>query len=813
MIKYTLIGLILLNSTAPILGQTITRDTLFNFDWKFYLGDVAGAENPKFNDADWRKLDLPHDWSIEDLAITDTSNGRVISGPFDSKAIGGNHTGFTVGGTGWYRKHFRLHESDSGKTVYINFDGVYMNSDIWINGHHVGYQPYGYTPFWLDLTSYIDFGDGENVLTVQVKNEGINSRWYSGSGIYRNVKLSIVDKIHIEPWGVFIKKPAVCKESSTITIETTLKNNTGDWQDIEFTIEIESADGSIVAVDNLSTRLNQYVSSKIKASLKIENPELWSPDSPNLYKAICKVKQQGIVIDKTETTFGIRAITFNTEKGMFLNGKSIKLRGGSLHSNNGPLGAAAYERAEERRVEIMKEHGFNAVRCSHNPPSSAFLDACDKLGLFVIDETFDVWTIGWLPDDYHVYFQDWWTHDVKNMIMRDRNHPSIFAWSIGNQLRENSDSTGIALAYEISEYLRTLDNTRPVTANIIVPQLKRNAEPELWYKCDPFFTALDICGYSYQSENYINDHKRLPDRIMFSSEIDPRNAFNNWMKVIDNDFVIGNFTWTAMDFMGEVSLGWYAFSGPKNKWPWTSTYCGDIDLCGFRRPRSYYRDILFNHGNKLSTFVHSPVPSFEGNNISRWGWDDVKPSWTWHENEGDTLNIDVYSAYDSVELIVNGKSYGKKPTSRNTEFRATWKIKYEPGTVKTIGYERNKTVESCVLKTAGEPFKIRLSPDRSTIYADNRDLCFVTVEILDENNILVPYAENIVEFNIKGEGTLAAVGNGNPVSLESFQQPYRKAYEGKSLLIVKSTGKEGKIIVKAESENLLSDKIILQTIK
>jgi beta-galactosidase len=295
------------------------------------------------------------------------------------------------------------------------------------------------------------------------------------------------------------------------------------------------------------------------------------------------------------------------------------------------LGAAAYNRAEERRVEIMKNRGFNAVRCGHNPPSTAFLNACDRLGLLVIDESFDAWTIGWLPDDYHVYFNDWWKSDIKSMVTRDRNHPNIFAWSIGNQLRENTDSIGIALANELVAFVKTLDNTRPVTANIIVPEMKRNAKPELWYKCDPFFAALDICGYSYQSENYADDHKRLPDRIMFSSKIDPRNSFANWMKAMDNDYVIGNFEWTAMDFMGEVSLGWYAFTEPKTKtmWPWISTYSGDFDICGFRRPRSYYRDILFRHDTKLSEFVYSPVPSFKGDNISRWGWDDIKKSWTW----------------------------------------------------------------------------------------------------------------------------------------------------------------------------------------
>jgi beta-galactosidase len=801
--------------TNSLFGQTVTRDSLFNFDWEFHKGGIKDAENKEFKDIDWRLVDLPHDWSIEDLDIADTTNNRIISGPFDSKAIGGKNSGFTVGGTGWYRKHFELSQKDTGKIVYITFDGVYMNADVWINGYYLGNHPYGYTAFYYDITKLLYYGEKNNVIAVEVKNEGINSRWYSGSGIYRDVTLSIVDKIHAAPWGIFVSTPMIDSESSKVQVVSLLNNGTSSWQDIKYVIKVFSPDNTIVAQKEITTRLDRHVASNIKTELKVDNPKLWSPETPNLYKLVCCIKQEDKELDRTETRFGIRSITFDAEKGMFLNGKSIKLKGGSMHANNGPLGAAAYNRAEERRVEIMKNRGFNAVRCGHNPPSTAFLNACDRLGLLVIDESFDVWTVGWLPDDYHIYFNDWWKSDTKSMVTRDRNHPSIFAWSIGNQLRENTDSIGIALAYEMSSLVKTIDNTRPVTANIIVPEMKRNAKPELWYNCDPFFAALDICGYSYQSENYTDDHKRLPDRIMFSSEIDPGNSFDNWMKAVDNDYIIGNFEWTAMDFMGEVSLGWYAFTEPKSKamWPWTSTYSGDFDICGFRRPRSYYRDILFRHDTKISEFVYSPVPSFEGDNVSRWGWDDIKKSWTWPEYEGKPLQVIVYSAYDSVELHLNGKSLGKKQTNRSTEFKAIWSVPYKKGSLIATGFIGNSKAETCELITTGKPYKIKLTPDRNTIAANKQDMCFITVEILDKNGNLIPNAENVVKFTIKGKGKIAATGNGNPVSIESFQQPFRKVYEGKCLLIVKSTEMEGTMEITAESKGLRTDMLKITAIK
>lgn len=803
--------------SLPSFGQQITRDSLFNFGWKFQKGKLQGAEIYKYNDNDWKNVDLPHDWSIEDLITTDTNRGRIISGPFDSKAIAGKHSGFTVGGTAWYRKHFKIPESDKGKIVYLNFDGVYMNADFWINGRHLGNQPYGYTAVWFDLTNYLNFGEKDNVIAVEVKNEGLNSRWYSGSGIYRNVTISIVNDLYVKPWGLSVKSTQVDSLESQIKVETNIDNKTDQNKDVDILFDIINAHSKIVATKKIVTQINHQYPSKTTAIIKINNPDLWSPESPSLYKLVCTILSKNKILDQSEVRFGIRSISYDSEKGMFLNSKSIKLKGGALHSNNGPLGACAYPRAEERRIELLKSLGFNAIRCGHNPPSTAFLDACDRTGMLVIDEAFDVWSKGWLKDDYQEYFNEWWKHDVRNMVLRDRNHPSIFAWSIRNQAREAKDSIGIATGREMADFIRSVDPTRAVTANVTMFESWGDGDSTLWKSRDPFFENLDICGYSYQSSQYQYVHRRLPDRIQYSSEIDPFNAFKNWMRTIDHDYVIGNFTWTAQDFMGEVCLGWNSqksIRGTNSElFSWHSSYSGDIDLCGFRRPRSYYRDILFGHGKPLSVFVKSPEPSFELKNNSRWGWEGVKPSWTWPNHENDSLTVVAYSGCDSVKLLLNDKEISTKITNRGTEFKAYWTIAYKKGKLKAIGYLNGKMEAESELVTANTPYKIKLSADRNQIKANNQDLSFITVVILDENNIVVPYADNLVNFELKGEGKIVAVGNGNPISLESFQQPHRKAYEGKCLLIIKSTNQEGEIKIHAESQSLLSDNLAVRTIK
>ncbi len=795
-------------------GQNI-GDPLFNNAWKFHKGDLIKAEKYEFDDSDWRSLDLPHDWSIEDIALADTSNNRIISGPFDSEAIGGKNSGFTTGGTGWYRKHFKLSQKDSNKVVYVYFDGIYMNSDIWINGVHVFNQPYGFSGFWINLTNYLNYGDKENVIAVQVKNAGLSSRWYSGSGIYRNVALKIVNKIHVEPWGIFVSTPTANKKGAIISVQAMINNTCSENKDIVFKVNIKNLDNKVLATKEILTRVHHNIPSEVQMNISVDTPKLWSPGSPNLYKLSCHVLESNNIVDNYETFFGIRNIEFDSEEGMFLNGEPIKLKGGAVHANNGPLGATAYPMAEARRVRLLKEAGFNAVRCAHNPPSSAFLNECDRQGLLVIDESFDDWVVGWLKDDYKNYFYDYWKHDLGNMILRDRNHPAIFTWSIGNQIRNGRDSLAIAIAHKLAGYTRSLDPTRPVTANIamLVSGNWLDGSPDLWKDYDALFSALDICGYSYQSAQYENVHKRLPDRIQFSSEINPKYCFKNWIRAVDNDYVVGNFTWTAMDYMGEASSGWLGFKLPPSVFPWHSTYCGDLDICGFRKPRSYYRDILFDNGKQISMFVHAPVPSFKGKNGSLWGWDDVKPSWTWNGYEGKTLQVDVYSKFEMVELFLNNISLGAKPTSRETEFKVSWDVEYQKGNLMAVGYKQGDKSDTCFLKTTDEPYAIKLTEEQNIIKANRQDLSFIVVEIIDKEGILVPYADNLVNFEIRGEGQLAAVGNGNPVSLESFQKPYRKAYEGKCLLIVKSTDNEGDIFIKAKSPGLKSGKLKIKTIK
>jgi beta-galactosidase len=410
--------IIIILSSCTLFGQTN-----FNFNWKFHKGIIKEAQLPGYNDNDWRQLDLPHDWSIEDINTSDTANGRIISGPFDSNAESGKHSGFTVGGTAWYRKHFKISQADTNKIVYIYFDGVYMNSDLWINGHHIGNQPYGYTANWYNLTPYLNYGEKENIIAVEVKNVGLNSRWHSGSGIYRDVTLSIVDKIHFKPWGISVKSIQADSTQAKIQVEVQIENHTKTGIVTNLLIEIIDSKSETIASKTISTYIHHQLPSKTKANLTVKDPKLWSTDTPHLYQVVCTIKSEDMILDQNETAFGIRTIEFDPEKGMFLNGKNIKLKGGALHATNGPLGACAYYRAEERRVELLKKCGFNSIRCAHNPPSKAFLDACDRLGMLVIDETFDVWSIGWLPDDYHKYFNEWWQHDVQNMVLRDRMIP------------------------------------------------------------------------------------------------------------------------------------------------------------------------------------------------------------------------------------------------------------------------------------------------------------------------------------------------------------------------------------------------------
>lgn len=776
-------------------------NTLFDSDWLFHRGGALGAESPSFNDAGWRKVDLPHDWSIEDLPGTDS--------PFTADAISQVNGGFTTGGTGWYRKKFTVPENQKGELFFIEFEGVYMNSEVWINGEFLGNHPYGYTTFFYDISSKLKFDD-INVVAVKVKNEGENSRWYSGSGIYRHVWLKMVPPVHIDNWGIYITTPEVSADQALISITTPVINN--EKTSTEFTL-------STIIIDPAGKVINEVSSDKsvgpganvqVEQEIKITKPELWSPDSPSLYKAVSEIMKSGVKIYSEETEFGIRSLSFDVTNGFRLNGNVIKLKGGCVHHDNGILGSKAYDRAEERRVAILKSSGYNAIRTSHNPPSPAFLKACDHLGMLVLDEAFDMWKDEKNPEDYHLYFDDWWKRDIESMVLRDRNHPSVILWSIGNEIPEREKPGVIEVEKMLYNYVRLLDPTRPVTSAV------NNLGPAM----DQYISTLDVAGYNYASLGELNgkdlyetDHDRVPARIMVGTESFPLEAFQSWMPVRDHSYVIGDFVWTAWDYIGEASIGWRGYFQKHDFFPWNLAFCGDIDICGWKRPQSYYRDVLWKK-DELSIWVVQPKPSFEINtqreDWSRWHWHDVLDSWNWKGMENTMMDINVYSSCDQVELFLNGKSLGKKTTDRTSKYIAEWKVPYAAGTLKAIGFTGRKQVASFELHTAGEPSQIKLTADRNSIRSDGQDLSYITAELNDNSGIRNPLAENLLKFEVSGPATIIGVGNANPVSLESYSLPQRKAWLGKCLAVIKSSGTKGRIILKASSDGLQSASIEIE---
>lgn len=770
----------------------VNRNNLFDSDWRFYRGGAQGAENPSFDDSSWRSIDLPHDWSIEDLPGT--------ASPFSINAISQVSGGFTTGGTGWYRKTFSIPEDSKNLCYILLFEGIYMNAEIYVNGIPAYKHPYGYTSFWFDITGLIKPGD-KNILAVKVMNEGENSRWYSGSGIYRHVWLQVVNPVHFETWGTSVTTPEITSGNSLISVGYTLINQSSRGRSIRIVTKILTPDGNLAGQAEAVTVIDSGKSLRLSQKINVTNPKLWSPDSPLLYKAVNEIYENESLMDQTTTVFGIRSFSFDAVNGFMLNGKALKLKGGCVHHNNGPLGAMAFDRAEERRVELLKASGFNAIRTSHNPPSPAFLDACDRLGMLVMDEAFDMWNEGKNPADYHIYFNEWWKKDIESMVFRDRNHPSVILWSIGNEIPNRQKPEVAETAVKLASYIRSIDPARPVTSAVNDPKPDK----------DQYFAALDVCGYNYASTGdpasgiYEKDHTRVPERVMVGTESYPLTAFQAWMDVIDHPYVAGDFVWTAFDYIGEASIGWRGYWQKQDFYPWNLAFCGDIDICGWKRPQSYYRDALWKE-NQLSLWITPPVPSFPTNpereSWSKWHWIDATDSWNWSGQTGKPLEATVYSSCDQVELFLNGKSLGRKTTNRSTEFKASWQVIYQPGTLKAVGYKRGKKANVTELKSAGEPAKIKLSTDRHEIKADGQDLCYVSVEVTDAEGIRNPVAENQIIFNIEGPGKITGVGNANPVSTESCQSDKRKAWHGRCLVIIRSEMKEGRIILKASSSGL-----------
>ncbi len=812
---YAFIALLLFLYSCSLKEQNLNRELDFNTDWKFIRADVENAQAVEFDDSDWRILDLPHDYSIEDLPAKE---GIKQVGPFSEESAGKSSTGHVVGGTAWYRKYFTTSKQDEGKIFKILFDGVYMNSDVWINGRHLGNHPYGYTAFAYDLSNYLNPAGQENVIAIQVKNEGENSRWYSGSGIYRNVKLLKTNPIHVDLWGNHITTPKVSSENATVKLETRIANYSNEKESFSILTELVNPKGDVISSSEKNIDLKVASTHILQKNIEVNHPELWSVETPALYQLVIKLVKNNKVFDQTTEKFGIRSIEFSPENGFLLNGKSVLLKGACLHHDNGILGAAAFERAEFRRVETMKKNGFNAIRCAHNPPSKVFLDACDELGMLVINESFDQWQKPKKQQDYNLYFDEWWERDMEAMLMRDRNHPSVIMWSIGNEISERADSSGLEIARFLKAKVKELDATRPVTQAIchFWDQPGRG-----WDDTAPAFSQMDVHAYNYQWNNYQLDHTKHPDRIIVGTESFPKEAFENWELVEKYPYIIGDFVWTGMDYLGESGIGHTKLDNSEigflPPWPWYNAYCGDINILGYKKPQMYFRDVVWNNSN-LEMLVHAPVPEGRKEMVSMWGWPEEWKSWNWEGNENRKMQVSVYSRCQEVRLELNGEVVGTKVITEETNkisqmedprlqlktnaLTARFEVPYQPGELVAIGINNGKEIARQSLKTTGKPAQLKITSEHETVSADANDLAYFNVEVLDKNGLLVPNAAIPIEFDITGNCELQAVGNGNPADMKSFQSPVVNSFRGKCQLIVRSREDSDEIIVRAKSEGL-----------
>ena len=762
---------------APAPRQRLSFDS----GWKFFLGDPANAQTPAFDDAAWRSVTLPHDWSIE--------------GQSDPKNPSGGAEGFFPTGVGWYRRSFDSPKDWSGQHITVEFEGVYMNATVWLNGEKLGTHPYGYTAFFYDLTPYLKFG-ARNFLAVRVDDsKQQTSRWYPGSGIYRHVWVTLTGAVHVAQWGVFVATPEVSAARAKVVVRTEVEGTGPAAAVIETTLF--GPDGRKAGAAQGPAGAPQEIA--------VTNPALWSPETPKLYRAVTRVLVARKVVDEVETLFGIRSLVWSAEKGFLLNGKAVKMVGGSVHHDNGVLGAAAFDRAEERRVELLKAAGFNAIRTAHNPPSPAFLAACDRLGMLVMDEAFDCWERAKKPFDYHLYFKDWWQRDIDAMVLRDRNHPSVVMWSIGNEIPERGVEAGAETAKKLVDYVRKLDSSRPVTSAVNNPQTP-------WEAMDGFFAALDVAGYNYNLNHREADHSRVPARVMVATETFPRTAFQSWEAVAGNPYMIGDFVWTALDYLGENGIGrWYIAApdaprqpahGDNSLFPWTSAVCGDLDITGYRRPISYYRNILWQRGERLYLAVRPPVPDGRQIVVTAWGITPSWASWTWPGEEAKALEVEVYSNASSVQLFLNDKLIQELPIGRERQFTSVVKVPYAPGTLRAVAMEGGRKVAESVLETAGPPARIKLTADRAVVRADGQDLSFVTVEVVDQAGRVEPAAAQNIQFAINGPGTIAGLGNADMTSGQPYQGAEYKVFHGRALVVVRTSATAGVIELSARAPGL-----------
>ena len=745
----------------------------FDFDWNFSLSDNQKYADRTYNDESWERIQLPHDWSIK------------LS--FDKKM--GGSAAHLPGGIGWYRKQFKLPRSYNGKVISILFDAICHQSDVYINGHHLGFRPYGFCSIEYDLTPYLDY-DGENVIAVRVNRSGVKdvARWYTGSGIYRHAWLQVTNPVHVATYGTYVTTPSVSEDKAEIRIMTTLENELKKVQTVSISHLILDNQGKIVAKSGTEKTLFEAGQSiKITQNLTLNYPRLWTLEKPELYTLETTVKANGKVTDLYKTPFGIRTIAFDSEKGFLLNGKQVKLKGMCLHQDAGSLGTAVLDRSYERRLEIIKEYGCNAIRCSHNQPSPEFLDMCDRMGFVVIDEAFDKWKSGY----YEKYFDEWWQRDLENMILRDRNHPSIILWSIGNEVTEawEQGNEGIKRAEMLRDFVHKLEPSRPVT---LAAQNNHRGE---------FSAVADVVGYNYLEARLLTDRKNNPkQRFLVSEElpyysgaegnIRSYTVNNPWNVVAAHDFIAGGFIWSGVDYLGEAS--W-----PSHGWP-----NGLFDICMFEKPRAAFHRAMWNPEPMVGiAIIDQSLDIDHGRDL--WQWPKMVSHWSFpHRYFGLIMEVRTTTNCEKVELFMNDKSMGVYNTVDYPNHTIIWNVPYTPGKLVAKGYNGNKIVATKQLITSYKTTDILLKQDQTEIKADGQDLSHVAVQLCDKDGNPVQVDDRKLTVSVEGDGTFRGLDTGDLRRETPFGSNELKTYFGQALIIVQSTRKAGQIKVNIQVEGI-----------
>jgi beta-galactosidase len=801
--------------SAPIVAAQDGPDSprqrlLMDYGWTFAIGDPVGAEQPAFDDSGWRNVDLPHDWSIE--------------GPYDEQAATTGRGGYLPTGVGWYRRAFELPEGPGDRSYRIDFDGVYQNSDVWINGVHLGQRPYGYIGFHYDLTPHLL--EGTNVVAVRVDNSNQpNSRWYSGSGIYRHVWLTSTAPLHVAPWGVFVFTPRVDSASATVSVRTRVVNEGTTFRRGELRTVILDPAGIEVTRSVAPLALAAGTAANVALEMTVTDPDLWSLETPVLYSIRTTILDPGGgAADETETPFGIRRIEYDSDRGFLLNGRRVKMLGVNLHHDGGPVGAAVPQAVWERRLHLLKDMGVNAIRTAHNPPAPEFLDLTDRMGFLVMDEAFDEWTHGKVEHGYHQYFDEWHERDLVDFMRRDRNHPSVVMWSLGNEIGEQHAAGGHEVLARLVDIARREDPTRPLTTGNDHIYADDGATTET------FLELLDIVGYNYVDRwherrelyawpdrqahpewKYVGTESvvvwgtrgqyALPDDTLAvrpfytATMIRPSQL---WRFVALNDWFIGDFMWTGVDYLGEA------------RWPRKNSTSGVLDLVGFPDDGYYFYQSQWTDEPMLHLFPH----------------------WNWAGHEGRFIPVLAYTNVDAVELYLNDRfiaekrlefprqgtsggwnSYETPPVFPTTaDLHLSWDVPYEPGVLRAVGKIGDEVVVTKEVRTAGPPAALQATVDRSSVRSRERDVAHVTIEVVDAEGRLVPTADPTIRFTVEGPARLIGVGSGDPTDHSSYQGPERRAFHGLALALVQTTDDPGQVRVTARAKGLRPASVVFTAV-